>query len=292
MSNNIFTKQNEHDILCLLKAQHDAYSEAKKYLYRPLVFSITMTIIFLIAIEVCTNPIINNYLKAFSSFFAIIALFSMTYCETKSKELKEIGARIQQSIDLRLFDFPSLSNSLTQSETIEIIAKYLDTDLSDFKDWYHDYSKLPFQEQIFCSQKENIRWDLKLRQKYHLLLYVILIITPTLLIIYFIIVKSTILDVLAIAAWLFPLAQSLFLQKANLDNDITSLRKVGHEFEDIEKNFYDYGKTELDCKLCTLQGYIFENRKNSVLIPNWFYKLLKTQMQKNEKNIARVTSGQ
>ena len=290
MSNSIFIKQNDLEILRLLKAQRDAYSKSKKYHYYPLVFSVIVTIVFTITLEMCTASSINVYLKAYSKLFAIITLFAMTYCETKSKELKEKGAKIQQSIDLRLFEFPKFLNSLTQSEINKSIAEYLETDLEEFKDWYCDYSNLPFQKQVFFSQNENIQWDLELRKKYRLLLSIIIIVIIILLPIYFTIAKSAIFEILLITAWLLPFGQFLILQRINLKDNITSLKNAQREFSKIEKNFDDYEKNELNCKLCTLQGYIFENRKNSALIPNWCYNFLKKQMQKNTKNIAKLTN--
>ena len=132
----------------------------------------------------------------------------------------ELAAKIQQTIDVNLFKLPNNCNILLSSEIKEIIALYSLADLSEFENWYSDYSALDFEKQVFCSQKEIIRWDKNLREKYFWLIRVSTIACPILLLLYAIFTNATLDSFFAVVSWSFPLGQFLITQWSRLrDNE-------------------------------------------------------------------------
>lgn len=286
MDNNIFLRQNDRKILLMQNAQREEYTKAKRDLYIGFYLSIAGTFIFIVLTSLFELELITTL-----SSFTAIAVFSLkSYLEKTSYEHIDLGAKIQQTIDTHLFQMPDKCHTLLPSEIDEITAPYAANDLSKFKNWYSDYSTFDFTKQIFFSQKENIRWDKKLREKFSKIIISLMIILPVLLIIYLMSINTTISHSFALASWLFPLEQFLITQQIGLRKDILYLVKINNEYKDIEKS-YDKNRTnEILCKLCGLQAYIYEHRKKSVLIPNWFYKKNHRIMQEYENVLAEESN--
>lgn len=285
MDNSIYHQQNNREILLLQKAQRSKYTEAKKVLYPGLYLSITGTVIFAILTSLYDIELLNTL-----SSFSAIALFAFTsYLEKKANVYIELAAKIQQTMDVKLFQMPDKCHVLLSSEIKEITASYNSEQLVEFENWYNDYSSLDFLKQVFLSQKENIRWDQKLREKYSCLITALVIGCPILLLIYIIFTNATASSLFAMASWLFPLEQFLITQWIGLRDNINNLKAINEEYRSIEKCYEKYSPSEIQCKLCGLQTYIFEHRKRSIMIPDWFYKKHKSKMQKYEDDVAAET---
>ncbi len=285
MDNSIYHQQNNREILLLQKAQRSKYTKAKKVLYPGLYSGIAGAVTFAILMSFYDVELLHTL----SSFLAIVIFAFTSFLEKKSNEYIELAAKIQQTIDVHLFRMPDNCHVLLPSETKEIVASYTSTELSDFKNWYSDYSPLDFPKQIFLSQKENIRWDRKLREKYSCLITSLAIGCPILLVLYTIFTNTTASSFFAIASWIFPLEQFLITQWIGLRDNINYLKAVNEEYRSIEKCYEKYSTYEIQCKLCGLQAYIFEHRKKSIMIPDWFYKKYQSKMQKYEDQLAAET---
>ena len=286
MDNSIYQQQNSREILLLQKAQRSKYTDAKKILYPGLYLSIFGTVMF----AVLTSLFDIELLNTLSSFIAIVLFAFTSFLEKKSIEYIEFAAKIQQTIDVSLFKMPENCHVLLPGEIKEIVALYTTEELSEFENWYSDYSSLEFSKQVLLSQKENIRWDQKLRENYAFLIKIFAIGCPIILTLYAIISDTSISSFFAIASWIFPVEQFLTRQWIGLRDNINYLKAVKEEYRSIEKCFEKYSNFEMQCKLCGLQTYIFEHRKKSVLIPNWFYKKYQSKMQKYEDDIAAETT--
>ncbi len=287
MNNNIFSKQNERDFLLLLKAQSEEYTYAKKWLYSGIILSIIFTIIFSILTTIFKNELAN----VGSSFMAIVLFAYSTYSEKKSDNLITHASKIQQTIDVKLFNIPNISEIFSDVEIKEIVIKYKNANLSNFKNWYSDYSKLSFEEQIFFSQRENTRWDKKLREKYKKIIIFIIIFFIFLLILYSIIFDITAAHFFAIASWGFPLGQFVTLHLIKNHDDISRLEKISKDIKETELLLKKEGNQKIFCRLCCLQSLIFEHRKKANLIPDWFYKRNQKNMQKYEDDLANELSN-
>lgn len=279
---SIFHRQNSRNLLLLQKAQRSKYTEAKKVLYPGLYVSIAGTVIFAILTVVYDVELLNTL----SSFLAIVGFFITSFLVKKSNEHIKFAAKIQQTIDVELFQLPDNCHVLLPSEIKEIVASYTSSELSKFRNWYSDYSSLDFPKQILFSQKENVRWNQELGKKYSCLMLSFVIGFPILLVLYTIFANTSVASFFAIVSWIFPIEQFLITQLISLRNNIKSLERVDEEFHSIEKCYEHYSSCEIQCKLCGLQTYIFEHRKQSILIPDWFYNMHQRKMQKYEDNVA------
>lgn len=285
MVDSIYQRQNCHEILSLQKAQRSNYAKAKVFLYWGIFLSIVGTVFFIILTSFYNTELLNTL----SSFMAIVIFAIMICLEKKSMKDVLLAAKIQQTIDVRLFQLPDNCQVLLQSEINELIASIIPGELSEYENWYSDYSSLDFQKQILLSQKENIRWDKTLREKYCVLLQSFAVGVPILLLFYAIFASFSLSSIFAIASWLFPIEKFLITQWVGLRDDIRYLETVKTEFHNVEKLIENDCIPDIYCKLCVFQTFIFEHRIKSVLIPEWFYNKHKKWMQKIEDSIANET---
>lgn len=287
MDETIINRQNERDMLLLLKAQRHAYSKSKWIQYPSTLLSIVGTVLF----SYITTKHDTNLLNTLSVVFALFVFILNVLLEKAAEKFTELGAKLQQTFDVKLFGLPEGCCELTQSEIDEITATYEHSDLSEFRDWYSDYSKLDPPKQVFLSQKENIRWNSKLSKKYFWFNFILGIIFSIFIIGYAISCDIKTTHFFAIVSWLFPVAQYIITKCTSLNANIKLLERNELVFKNIEQLYDNYEVNELGCKLCTLQSYIFESRKRKVLIPDWLYKTDRKKTQPHEDAIARQSTS-
>lgn len=288
MSNNsIYERQNDPFILALLTAQRAFYKSGKRLLYPALLLGVAGTIFFAVFTSISSSELINTL----SAFFALLVFAVNSALENRSGHSSEYAAKIQQSIDIRLFALAESCNELSMSEQNELYAKYKDSDFDPVRNWYSDYSNLDFLKQVFYCQQENVRWDKNLRDKYKTMCGAIAVIIIFALILYSILCEVSVAHFFAIFSWLFPLEQFFITQYIKISGDIALLTEIFAEQKSIEPHMEEYLKGGvLLCRLCQLQNRIYERRKKSVLIPDAFYKFFLPEMQKHEEAIAQKTS--
>ncbi len=285
MDDSIYSRQNQRDILLLLKSQREEYSKAKRLQYFGVYSSIIATIVF----AILTSQIDSDLLRSLSFFMAMLVFATSTVCSNTSKKIVTDAAKIQQTIDTRLFHISDYSHTLRASEEAEITAKYQDSELSDFKNWYSDYSGMSFQKQVFYSQKENIRWDNSLRKKYYFIIILMTIGFPVSLFLYAIFMNITVSTLFAVGSWLFPLEQFLIKQWLGINESIKYLDNVNQRALKLEESFETLDTDVIKCNLCGLQMDIYENRRKSIQIPDWMHRKTRNKLQRREDSIAGIT---
>lgn len=282
---SIYSRQNKRDILLLLKSQQEEYSRAKRLLYFGAYSSIFASVVF----SILTSLIDSELLRSISFLMAMLIFAASTVCENLSKNIVESAAKIQQTIDTRLFNISDRSHILRASEEVEVTAKYQNSDLSNLMNWYSDYSGLSFQKQVFFSQKENIRWDKNLRKKYYVVIVLMTIGCPILLLLYAVLKNITTLTLFAIASWLFPLEQFLIKQWIGITESIKYLDSVNQRTLEVDGLFNTLSVDAISCNLCSLQTAIYESRKKATLIPDWMHRKTRKKLQRFEDSIAGST---
>ena len=220
---------------------------------------------------------------------AMLIFAASTICENISKNIVECAAKIQQTIDTRLFKISDRSHILRASEEAEVTAKYQNSDLTNLMNWYSDYSGLSFLKQVFFSQKENIRWDKSLRKKYYVVIVAMTIGCPILLLLFAILKNITTLTLFAIASWLFPLEQFLIKQWIGITESIKYLDSVNQRTLELDGLFDTLSADVMSCNLCSLQTAIYESRKKATLIPDWMHRKTREKLQRFEDSIAGIT---
>lgn len=287
MDNTIFKNQNTKQLLKCLAAQRHEYSIAKKANMGKDI----ATIIFGVY-SMLTSVIDSDLLSALSCLFAITILIVNRHIDIYTLKHQKNAALIQQYFDATLFssivdvDTIKWGPLPTQTELAESTSTVVDSMLEPFKNWYNDYSTLSPAWQVFCCQKENIRWDARLRSEFKYLVISALSITLIALVITALTINPSIIKFINIFAWFLPIADYGFNTINKLRDDIARLDLLKKQAEDVEIQLANNNTYQIYDKLISLQQKIMDHRQSSILVPDWFYQIRKNKHQKREANIA------
>lgn len=281
---SIYEKQNEENMICLLKAQRSLYNKAKIINAVKVSISIVLTCLFIIL----TSLINNDKLNATSILIVIFVFIGSYACDYFVNKNKYLAAGMQQWFDIYILDLKEPSKKYRFQKKpdlitkLKYIGKYKDKKIKNLYNWYSNYSNLSPANQILACQKTNIRWDKELRKK---IIFGNLVIS-TIFIITILIIGICLgngLRTYAILAWVLPLLGYIVTTIKLLYEDIKRLEEIKEELvkADEIKN-----EEELYMEVCDLQYYIYEHRKNAFMIPNWFYGIFRSKQQVTEDNIA------
>lgn len=294
MDNNIYELQNTSRGLSLLRTQANIYSEAKKLVSLKLIFSVILACVF----SVINYLFINDILYALSSFFSVASIFLMGIIKILISNKIKLAAKIQQVFDSYVFGYKlitdkfQLNKPITIAEERELIQKYDYKNYVGVVNWYNDYSTLSHARQVFFCQAENVRYDKRLRNKYKLFNIIIAGVSILLIILLSILVNLSVIKVLLIASWALPIIAYYFDLFYYLKKDNDFLVELDDEYKRIEQSLDSISEEALYIYTYEMQYYIYEKRINSILIPDWFYKLFKTKHQNIENDITKqIVSG-
>jgi len=287
MGNRLYQKQNNSRILKCLVAQRRLYSAAKRWSYAP---KITNLILLVLAFSnLCEDSVWGWVLAG----IALVSWLISTVGDEIVKSFRVKAAKTQQYIDREIYieafsdvDMSAWNSIPLKSELDKEIADIDDADIEKEKvrNWYSDYSAFSPQEAVFCCQRENLRWDRKLR---------IIAIVVTLAL--FIILCASVMckvwelkvkDVLPVLIPAAELASALLTALFGLFLDcvrsaqlsaVSAIIELGLERnENVLSNLIDF------------QNLIYNNRCSVVFIPDILYKCFRKIFQKKEDAIARA----
>lgn len=288
MANNLFNRQNEAILLKSLVSQRRLYSSAKNWGYAPGIITVLLAVVAFFWHKEDTGK--TSLIVAAISFVGwALVIFGEKYGEI----LRLKAARIQQYIDREIFkeafsaeELVSWHNLPLAGELSEENAKVTDADIEKEKvrNWYSDYSKLTPSHAVFLCQRENLRWDKKLR---------VLILISMLLFL------SACVFVWSIKVWNLKVCEALPVLIASagvvsvlikiivgLVLDLVRMGRISTVANVVEVNLQNGVKaTPL---LIQLQNLIYDNRCNVVLIPDFIYKMIRNSWQKYEDDIAEA----
>lgn len=288
MANNIFNRQNDAVLLKGLVSQRRLYSSAKSWGYVPRV--ITVLLAFVASCwqkENCDG--FSLIVAAFSFVGWALAIFGEKY----GGILRHKAARIQQYIDREIFKEAFSAEELVlwhdlplAGELSEENAKVTCADIEKEKvrNWYSDYSELTPPHAVFRCQRENLRWDKRLR---------VLILISVLLCLFVCIFAWSIkvwnlkvceaLPILIAGAWVASILIKIIV---GLVLDLVRMGHISTVANVVETNLQHGVNATL--QLIQLQNLIYDNRCNVVLIPDFLYMLMRKSWQKYEDGIAEA----
>ena len=289
MDKSIYEKQSDTLIIRCLFAQRNKYSQAKVVAGLYFVFCVFSVCVFAVLKSITHNELITG-LSIGLSFATFFASFPINNCISK---IRTEAAEIQQYIDITLYSsnrYSHLNNKwscpLTKDRIIEMVSKYPQSGFTDDK-WYEDYSTCDYSKQILLCQKENLRWDSDLRKKYALAYKVLMYVIIALIFVAAAIINPSFLNFLSIALWCLPFVKYLFSFGKHMKDDDNRITRLKNKADNLLNNFgLALDGDELIQKEIELQNEIFEHRKKALLIPNFFYKICRSNQQKNEEAIA------
>lgn len=288
MANNIFNRQNNSILLKSLVSQRRLYSFAKSWGYVSGVITVLLAIV-----ASCWQKESCDRLSLIVAVLSFVGWLFAIFGEKYGEILRHKAARIQQYIDREIFKEAFSAEELVlwhdlplSGELSEENAKVTDADIEKerVRNWYSDYSKMTPSHAVFLCQKENLRWDKKLRVRILIsILFCLSVCTFVWPIKVWNLKVSEALPVLiagaGVASVLIKIIVGLVLDLVRMGH-ITTVANVA------ETNLQS--GVNVAPLLIQLQNLIYDNRCNVVLIPDFFYMLTRKRWQKYEDDIAEA----
>lgn len=270
-------------------AQRNEYSFAKKVA----AWKDWLTILFIL-VSVLSSWLDIDWFRAVSCLMAVSLLIASKHIDIYISTHIRHAADIQQYFDIALYS-EALENKknewgplLSRSDIADAVSEVDKSAFIDVKNWYSDYSTLAAQQQVFFCQRENVRWDYKLRQEYKSFQIIFLSIIFVVMITVFFLVNPTLIKLICIISEFIPIADYIVTIYLKVNGDIKRLNELGKCCEKLEQDFVDGRLDDINAKLVSIQNKIHESRINSFLIPDWFYKCRQSKHQKKENHIANT----
>lgn len=269
--NTIQSKQNEEDLIRLLKAQRVAYSSAKNYQVVDFI-SICIAIVptFLILFELDYAKI----LAVVGVFWTIISIFSELYRIHQTK----VGAVIQEQFDVELFNISwnkiLVGEQIDIARIIELSRGYSKQDLND---WYSKEIGVTLKHQIatLLCYKANAIWGMMQRKRFVNFILGATIVYYGGMILLSVFKNTGIYDFAVLLAPSLP-----FLIYAS--STVKSQKEIMNNYEVITRSvdnligrFIKKGEEPELGQLRQIQDLFFIQRIIPHKVPDWFYKLFR-----------------
>lgn len=283
MSKEFNEEQNKEEYLRYRYVYRKLYTNEKKY----------RNIISLAGIVGYILGLFNNI----SEFLFIVPIVWLIISEIIKRRLTNIHKKAvdyHEYIDREMFGLSKLiklidnHNSLNQ-EAINIITqesekkKYKEMIEENHKisirNWYNDFKEIPFNIAVIMAQDENVNWEKNQRKIYRVVLGMLLIFILSIsAIIVYLITNNLIFIVYVIPiAWDFI---SLFLDNNEAIKRCNSLtEKIGEVYNQIKHEGKMYDHNEIFEASENIQLKIYENRKDSIPVPDLIYKIFRGKLQ-------------
>jgi hypothetical protein len=292
--NDILKLQNIPENLRYLKASRVLYNRAKRAFGIQILVTVGISIIFSF-LKLIPKESLTFDLNACIGIGAIlISIAEILFFNVYVSGLRTSGAKAQETFDCNIYGLPWNSiNSGSQLEQYvikESNSEYIFDEKAPLDNWYDiDLKGLSKERAILLCQETNLFYDGKLREHFKKanVIFCILIFVLSLII-------AVIADIKVsnyITAVLLPISPMIVLTlKIIMENRksltiSTDLRKFVLQLKDRQEE-----PTILELR--GVQDKIFCNRKDSPLVPNWYYKLRRTRLEKLMKvNASDVKSN-
>lgn len=284
---SLFKKQNDELLLKCLVAQRDEYSLAKK----AATWKGCLIIIFAI-ISILSSWLDIDWVTAVSFLMAVLLIITSKHIDTFISKHKKHAAAVQQYFDVILYS-GTLGNNISEwgplptfSDIANSISEIDNSSLNNVMNWYSDYSTLSAEQQVFHCQRENVRWDQQLRQKYNTFQIIFLIVVFIVMTIVFFLVNPTLIKFICVISWFVPIADYVITDYTMVNCDIKRLSELEKNCELLESKLACNNSDDIKANLISIQHKIQESREASYLIPDWFYNCRQLKQQKKEDTIA------
>ncbi len=276
--NDITTRQNNPNLIELLKAQRIAYSQCKTLQLFDVV-SVIIAIIFpVLTLNFSTN---QNIINAFGFLWTIAYLATEIYRKNKTTQ----GAIIQEQFDTELYNLKwnkILCKDKVSIDTIqELATKYSKNELTNWYSIKINDSNPKEIATILC-QRINFYWKITQRRKFVTFLTII----ASLYYLFYIVIsiKNNIgfFDLLVMLSpsisFLIYSVLNILSLKSHIKSKNEILRFIDKELDNYKVN----SSLPTNETLREIQNVIYSERTVPEKVPDWFYRLNKA---KNENFI-------
>lgn len=283
MAKSIYRRQQEKDITRLIKGQRILYSKSKNFNIINLFF-----VFICVAMGICALffnsissylPVSIECVKGGSNLMAIITLIISFDADAMLAKFKNKAAQIQQYIDAVLYSYcigntiDKWGNVPTLPQIEDWIRKYQkDIDKMVLGPWYNDYSnEIPVKQVLNC-QHENLRWEESLHDEFgNSIVLLILLVVAIFMGVEFYNNARFCWALVDIGPFL-PAIRYLHSITSKIKKDKARINKAMEEYYSICRKIQNNQAVKNE-DLIDLQTLIYENRRDSYPIPDWFHKL-------------------
>ena len=278
MANDIPQHQNEEQALRLLAAQRRLYGWAKVALALQIILVVIVPGVLLVVEHWAAG------FKVWAAFIGLtVSILDILLFDPVKSGLRHKGAATQELFDCQVLglDWPALKGRKPDREDVHgASADYEDADL---KAWYAaDVGQLPLYAGRIICQRSNCRWDSKLRRYYRAAIIALLAVVGVGVVVVALLNNVTIGDfVLALMAPVLPVALwgiREVREQSEAAERVDHLKSFGDELWErtIQRRILT-DEAAIQSRL--FQDEIYEHRRDSPMIFDWFYKLLRKKFE-------------
>ena len=280
--NDITTRQNNPNLIELLKAQRIAYSQCKRFQIFDIV-SILIAILF--PVLTLKLPDYQNTINAFGVLWTASYLLTEVYSKNKTTQ----GAIIQEQFDTELFNLDwniVLCKEKANIDTIQNLSSNYSK--NDLQNWYSTKidSLLPLEISVLLCQRINFSWEISQRQKFVTFLSILALIYYGIYIVLGFKNNIGFFDLLVMLSpsisFLIYSVLNVISLRSHVKSKKETLKFIDNELENYRRNKNSIPTKE---KLRQIQDVIFTERTVPEKVPDWFYRLNKS---KNENFIDNL----
>lgn len=272
--NQISLIQNSEKQLQRLAAQRELYNAAKSLHLLQIILTVILPVaLALVALYITSYAVV-------SAIFGVLSLIvDMSLIDLAITKNKEKAAKIQELFDCDVLELPKSPLKVVDDVTVEVVLQHYNahakiaSNIEKIRNWYPTrIHELPLHIARIICQRINCWWDSKLRRKYAFILKCICIAVFGSMLLIGYLRDLTLIDVTLIASGLIPLFQ-FSIKQAN-DNIEAACRLdqlVQFSISLWEKALNGESVDSLKSDARKLQDEIYEHRKRSPLILNFYY---------------------
>lgn len=294
MTKSIYRRQQEKDITRLIKGQRILYSKSKDF---------NGANLFLISICIFTGLVILYFnkvsfifpmlsieaVRGISNLLIIITIIASFKFDERAAEFKNKAAQIQQYVDADLYSAcigkpnAKWGNLPTLAQLEDWLRGYhVDIDKMTLGPWYNDYSnEIPFKQILNC-QHENLRWEDSLHDEFKKFVVAIIVIGVFAFFVIELCINAQIMWILMDIGPFVPAIRYLYSIWSKIQKDKARINKAMEKYYSIYDKIQNNQTVKIN-DLIDLQILIYENRRDSYPIPDWFHKW-------NEKKNSSINS--
>lgn len=278
--NRIIESQNEKKMVDLLKLQ--------KYTYGRVSFLSTLCfitcVILPLALTIINQLVIATTWQAFFNLLIGTLAISILFFNDGIKNVKEYAAKVQAMFENTVFGFkvenisPTLNEMLVKSKNKKVQKQ------KGLEDWYpQKYADLEKNKAIFYCQLSNVKWDKALRSYYKCFILIATIVSVLVVLIIAIFFYITVLEFISHAAVVMP----IIVYVAQFYVAYTGSSKEQKELLSFCREIEKRGKFAAG-ELQSIQNKLFQFRRNTVKIPNWFFYIFRSKQQAEADEFANL----
>lgn len=278
--NKIIEYQNDPAILDKLSAQRNLYSAAKRWRNVRFICCVFLIVVLSVLKSIWSDCSVLAIILAFAIFISL--LLGPVFNKQINKR-RNLAARIQQLLDIELFDQPWDEYLCGRQPAAEDVFDNKTTKIpANLYDWYDKGigEVKDLNTAVLLCQRENMRYDSHIRTAFtKLCKWVAVIVCFGIIVTAVLIYKTDILSVVMFG--LIPITPIVRWIQAVMNEDSKD-KEVRDSLESLVAKEMDNamkGKQIHVTELKRIQNWMFMHRRDGYLVPDWYYNVCREKSE-------------